>query len=114
MTDDRDTTTGALAYLRNILVTGIPYGDMRHLPVDVSTLALALAEFDAAQARVSALEAALRAVCEAAVVDYGNGPNGWYAFCQLCTSRCDHATGAITHAPDCPVAAAIALLEPGA
>jgi hypothetical protein len=61
--------------------------------------------------RIDALEAALRDVCEAAVVDYGDSPNGWYVICLLCEGHCDYDTGALHHAPDCPVAAALALLE---
>jgi hypothetical protein len=78
--------------------------------VDKRTLALALADPDAARARVSALEDVLRDVCEAAVTDLGRGAEGWYVDCQLCASTCDHETGELFHAPGCPVAAALALL----
>jgi hypothetical protein len=64
MTDDRLTTTDAIKSLERALAYfDFPPGQPQpgyHLAVDAQTLALALAEFDAARARVPALEAALR------------------------------------------------------
>ena len=100
MTDERDTTMDAIKYLREVL--RIHAADPAAW-VDARTLALALAEFDATRARVTALEAALRALCEA------------------CTWEHEYATGCVIcsltdwdadrHTANCPVASALALLE---
>lgn len=106
MTDERDTTMDAIKYLREVL--RIHAADPAAW-VDARTLALALAEFDATRARVTALEAALRDVCAAA--EYVDPYESDLDMCELCGGcRID---GEFHHDDDCPVAAALALLEPG-
>ena len=58
--------------------------------------------------RIAALEAALRAVCDdvAHVLDV---EGEYFGGCDLCHTPCED-DGTIPHAPDCPVAAALALL----
>lgn len=64
MTDDRLTTTDAIKRLERALAYfDFPPGQPQpgyHLAVDADTLSLALSEFHATRARVSALEDALR------------------------------------------------------
>lgn len=112
MTDERPTTTDAIASLQRGLDKLFPADLPRHgyhLAVDAGTLADALAEFDAARARIAALEAALRDVCEAAVrTDTEVNPDD-YGWCVVCDCATDY-DGDFHHAPDCPVAAALALL----
>lgn len=99
MTDDRLLTDDALAYMRKVLAT---YRAVPAMAIDTRTLILLLDEHDALRARIAALEAALRDVCEAAVVDY--------AGCSICDSVPGYEPGNFIHAPGCPVAAALALL----
>lgn len=107
MTDDRLTTTDALAYLRQLTDNPLPDG-VSHTVASVPMLALALAEFDATRARVAALEAALRDVCAAAVhTDWTM--RGTPHYCAVCDGMED-IDGTTVHADDCPVAAALALL----
>ncbi len=105
MTDDRPTTTDALAYLRDALHI---HAAGPGVWVDARTLSLALAGFDAARARVAALEAALRDVCAAAVhTDWTM--RGTPHYCAVCDGMED-IDGTTVHDDDCPVAAALALL----
>jgi hypothetical protein len=109
MTDERDTTMDAIKYLREVL--RIHAADPAAW-VDARTLALALAEFDAARARIAALEAALRALVGPGAVGY----HDWFPDqknrdgCTYCSYEWE-ADLSERHAPDCPVAAALALLE---
>ena len=109
MTDDRLTTTNAIEYLRD-RVQEVPEPAERSwdILVDGGALALALAEFAAARARVAALEAALRDVCAAAVhTDWTM--RGTPHYCVVCDAP-ENDDGDVVHADDCPVAAALALL----
>ena len=113
-----DLTMDASKYLHAVVRTS-PAADA--LVVDARTLALALAEFDAARARVPALEAALRAF-----VDADGLPPGWVTRSAnteplTCCGHCGALAAYFPsqrlwecdHHDDCPVAAALALLEPG-
>ena len=95
----------AIQYLRDVL--GVHAEDPA-VWVDAQTLALALAEFDAARARVAALEAALRDVCEAAVVQDWT-MRGAPHYCVVCDAP-ENDDGDVVHNDGCPVAAALALL----
>ena len=97
MTDERDITD-PLAYLRDMVAC--PGGTV---PVRAAALVVVAREFDAARARIAALEAALRDVCEAA-------EEPCYFEYKRCTVCGRNAYLPEHHAPDCPVAAALALL----
>ncbi len=107
MTKGDDVTMDAIKYLREVL--RIHAADPA-VWVDARTLALALDEFDAARARSTALKAALRDVCEAANRTFKVSLQG-YEWCTACNWVTEH--GVNYHAPDCPIAAALALLEGG-
>jgi hypothetical protein len=83
----------------------------RRMAADIPAL---LAHADALAARVADLEAALRKVCEAAVyVQVGAYTGDVSQLCIVCDTETE-GDGALHHAPGCPVAAALALLEGGA